>query len=64
MEPNFQIATAGLCDERGSAAIDHLAVTNDLKVEAISVLSSMAEGRKLSDHFGFVADVRRSELMI
>ena len=55
MGSNLRIATEGLCDETGSAAIDHLALTSDLIVDGISLLPSTEDGRKLSDHFGWAA---------
>lgn len=50
----FQIATAGLSDANGSTAIDHLALTHDLRIDSLWVMPSAGpDGSRLSDHFGF-----------
>ncbi len=43
-------------------SIDHIALSEDLTVEQVDVISNMLEERELSDHFGVVADLslRRS----
>jgi len=52
--PRMTIATAGLMLE-GRGSIDHIALSKDLAVESVDVISNMLDERKLSDHFGVVA---------
>ena len=42
---------------QGRRSIDHIAVSDDMAVEAMGVISNMHEDRKLSDHFGVFADL-------
>jgi len=42
---------------QGKRTIDHLALSEDLVIENVRVLSNLDEQRQLSDHFGIVADV-------
>jgi hypothetical protein len=52
--PVLAVGTAGLRDEAGNAAIDHLALTRDLTAGPATVLPAVAsDGSRLSDHFGF-----------
>ena len=54
--PSMTIATATLAfQERRS--IDHIALSADLAVGSLGAISNIHEGRKLSDHFGVVADL-------
>ena len=47
----------------GRKAIDHIALSNDLKCESLGVISNIDGDRELSDHFGVFADImeRRSQ---
>ena len=54
--PSITIATEGLAFE-GRGSIDHIALSEDLPVASLDVISNIHEGRKLSDHFGIVAEV-------
>ena len=42
---------------RGRSCIDHIALSQDLAAESLSVMSDMDGGTKLSDHFGVVTEV-------
>ena len=58
---SMTIATSGLAfQERRS--IDHIALSEDFAVESVDVISNIHDERRLSDHFGVVADLlaRRS----
>ena len=50
------IATAGL-GLRGRRAIDHIAISGDLSAAAMATIDNMDDDRRLSDHFGVVADL-------
>ena len=52
--PRMTIATAGLTLE-GRGSIDHIALSKDLAAESVDVISNIHDDRKLSDHFGVVA---------
>ena len=52
--PGISIVTSELAF-RGRRSIDHIAVSGDLSVEALDVISNIHDGRRLSDHFGVVA---------
>jgi len=54
--PTMTIATAELTF-RGRRSIDHIALSNDLEVRSLDVISNVHNGRHLSDHFGVVADL-------
>ena len=54
--PAVNIATSDVAFQ-GRSTIDHIALSSDLVVESLQVLSNMQNGRALSDHFGIVADV-------
>ena len=54
--PRMGIATAAL-GFQGRRSIDHIALSEDLSAEKISVISNIHDGRSLSDHFGVVAEV-------
>ena len=60
--PSMRIATSGLAFQ-GRRSIDHIALSADWEVSSLDVISNIHEGRKLSDHFGIVADlsVRHSQ---
>ena len=47
---------------QGRKSIDHIALSNDWVVGALDVISNIHEGRKLSDHFGVVADLTAQHL--
>ena len=53
---SMTIATSALGYE-GRRSIDHIALSGDLVVESLDVISNIDDGRKLSDHFGVVADL-------
>ena len=53
---HMTIVTAGL-GMNGRRAIDHIAVSNDLAVESLGVISNVSEEGMLSDHFGVAADI-------
>lgn len=52
----LRIATADLpfCGRKG---VDHIALSDDLAVESTDVISNVHDERKLSDHFGVVAEL-------
>ena len=53
---SMTIVTSALAfHERKS--IDHIAVSEDLAVESLDVISNICVGRELSDHFGVIADL-------
>ena len=54
--PYVTLATAAL-GYRGCRTIDHIALSADMTIESLKVISNIHEGRELSDHFGLVADV-------
>ena len=41
----------------GRKSIDHIALSEDLAVESLDVISNFHDGRELSDHFGVIADL-------
>ena len=59
--PSMTIATSGLAF-LGRRSIDHIALSEDLAGESLDVISNIHDGRKLSDHFGMVADVSARQL--
>ena len=57
----MNIATSELAfQERRS--IDHIALSNDWVVDSLDVISNIHEERKLTDHFGVVADLSAQHL--
>ena len=54
--PNMRIATSELAFQ-GRKSIDHIALSGDFAVESVGVVSNIHNGRKLSDHYGVVAEV-------
>ena len=54
--PSMTIATSTLAFQ-GRRSIDHIALSADLAVGSLGVISNIHEGRKLSDHFGVFADL-------
>ena len=58
---SMTIATSDLALQ-GRKSIDHIALSNDLVVGSLDVISNIHEGRKLSDHFGVVADLSAQHL--
>ena len=56
MPPHMTIATSELCF-RERKCIDHIALSEDLAVESLGVISNMDGETELSDHFGVVAEV-------
>lgn len=42
---------------QGRKAIDHIALSNDLKCESLGVIGNLHDGKELSDHFGVFADI-------
>ena len=59
--PSMKIATSDLAFQ-GRKSIDHIAMSNDLVVGSLDVINNIHEGRKLSDHFGVVADLSAQHL--
>ena len=59
--PSMKIATSDLAFQ-GRTSIDHIALSNDLVVGSLDVINDIHEGRKLSDHFGVVADLSAQHL--
>ena len=57
----MEIATSALAFQ-GRRSIDHIALSNDWVVGSLDVISNIYEGRKLSDHFGVVADLSAQHL--
>ena len=53
---SMTIATSALGYE-GRRGVDHIAASGDLAAESLGVVSNVHDGRKLSDHFGVVADL-------
>ena len=54
--PRTTIATA-VIGFQGRRSIDHIALSDDMSAESIGVISNIHDGRKLSDHFGVLAEV-------
>ena len=54
LPPGMTVATASLAFQ-GRRSIDHIASSDDLKVESLGVISNIHGGREISDHFGVVA---------
>ena len=54
--PGMTIATRSLAFQ-GRKSIDHIALSGDLAVKRVDVISNIHEKRSLSDHFGVVADL-------
>ncbi|MDE0422532.1 MAG: endonuclease/exonuclease/phosphatase family protein [Gammaproteobacteria bacterium] len=57
--PHLTLATPAL-GLAGRRTIDHVAISSDLVVEALGVVSNTHGERKLSDHFGVVASLSGS----
>ena len=53
---SMEIATSELAFQ-GRKSIDHIALSDDWAVGSLDVISNIYEERKLSDHFGVVADL-------
>ena len=58
---SMKIATSELAFQ-GSKSIDHIALSDDWVVGSLDVISNIYEERKLSDHFGVVADLSTQHL--
>ena len=58
---HLEIVTSALTFQ-GRKAIDHIALSDDLAYQCLGAISNVDGARKLSDHFGVVADIteRRS----
>ena len=54
--PGLAVATAGL-GLRGRRAIDHIAISGELSAASLTTIDNMDGERRLSDHFGVVADL-------
>lgn len=54
--PTMSIATSDV-EFRGRRTIDHIALTHDLAVESLQVISNLHDGKRLTDHFGIVAEI-------
>ena len=57
--PGMSIATAALTFQ-GRGSIDHIALSEDLAAGSIGAISNVHDGRRLSDHFGVVAEISAS----
>lgn len=55
-QPKMRIATSNLAFQ-GRKSIDHIALSEDFRVETSGVVSNVHDGRKLSDHFGVFAEL-------
>ena len=53
---SMSVATLGLAFQ-GRRNIDHIALSEDWQVVSLGVISNFHEGKKLSDHFGVVAEL-------
>ena len=53
---NASIVTSELAFQ-GRRAIDHVALSDDLTVESLAIVSNMHEARRLTDHFGVAVEV-------
>ena len=60
--PSMTITTSALAFQ-GRRSIDHITLSEDLTVESLGVISNIHEGRRLSDHFGVVADLSARHLL-
>ncbi len=58
---NVTIATSSLAFQDHNS-IDHIALSKDLTLERVGVISNRQEARELSDHFGVVADLSARRL--
>ena len=58
---HMTIATSALSFQ-GRRSIDHVALSEDLTYESLGVISNIHGERKLSDHFGVVADLSAQDL--
>ena len=58
---SMKIATSELAFQ-GRKSIDHIALSDDWVVGSLDVISNIYEERKLSDHFGVVADLSTQHL--
>lgn len=56
ISPHVTLATSSL-EFGGRRAIDHIALSADMSVASLDVISNIQGERRLSDHFGVVADV-------
>ena len=56
LPPTLTIVTSALAHQ-GRKAIDHIAISDDLAIESLGVISNLDGDRKLSDHFGVFADI-------
>ena len=54
--PHVTLATSAL-EYRGRRTIDHVGLSADMAAGSLDVISNIQGERKLSDHFGVVADV-------
>lgn len=54
--PTMSIATSDVAFQ-GRRSIDHIALSRDLAVESLHVISNIKDGRALTDHFGIAAKV-------
>ena len=53
--PNVSIVTSEL-EFQDRRTIDHVALSDDLTVESLAIVSNMHEARRLTDHFGVAVD--------
>ncbi len=59
--PNVSIVTSEL-EFEGRRTIDHVALSDDLTVETLEIVSNLHEGRRLTDHFGVAVEVSGGRL--
>ena len=59
--PSMTIPTSTLAFQ-GRRSVDHIALSEDLAVGSLGMISNIHEGRNLSDHFGVVADLSAQHL--
>ena len=58
--PSVAIATSLLAFQ-GRGSIDHIALSADLTVESVDIISNIDGEMRLSDHFGVAANLSRKE---
>jgi len=59
--PNVSIVTSEL-EFQGRGTIDHIALSDDLTVDSLAVVSNIHEERRLTDHFGVAVEVSGGHL--
>lgn len=54
--PNVSIVTSEL-EFQGRRSIDHIALSDELTVDSLAIVSNMHDGKRLTDHFGVAVEV-------